>query len=91
MLPNNVQLVRMLIMQKQKKKTKSWWQFRRRRVKKCAWGKEECSTYVKGWVTIRVWISKVIVQFVWWMSSGNIDIWLFFKVETIGLCTGNGN
>ena len=28
--------------------------------------------------------------FVWWMSSGNIDIW-FFKVETIGLCTGNGN
>jgi len=61
----------------------SWWQIRRRRIHKCAWGKEVCSVYVKGWISIRVWIAKVIVEFCWWMSSGNIDIWLYFKVETI--------
>jgi len=61
----------------------SWWQTRRRRVKKCQWGKEVCAVYVKGWISIRVWIAKVIVEFVWWMAYGNTDIWIRFKVETI--------
>jgi len=61
----------------------SWWQFRRRRVWKCEWGSEVCSVYVKGWVTITVWIAKVIVEFWWWMADGMIEIFLYFKVETI--------
>jgi len=61
----------------------SWWQFRRRRVKKCQWGKEVCAVYVKGWVCIRVWIAKVIFELVWWMAYGYTDIFLYFKVETI--------
>jgi len=61
----------------------SWWQIRRRRVHKCAWGSEVCSVYVKGWISIKIWICKVILEVIWWMSSGTIDLWLRFKVETI--------
>ena len=61
----------------------SWWQFRRRRVWKCSWGAEVCSVYVKGWISIRVWIAKIQLEFIWWMVDGTIDIWLRLKVETI--------
>jgi hypothetical protein len=61
----------------------SWWQWRRRRIKRCRWGSEMCSVYVKGWISIKIWICKVILEVIWWMSSGTIDLWLRFKVETI--------
>ena len=61
----------------------SWWQSRRRRVWKCSWGAEVCSVYVKGWISIRVWIAKIQLEFIWWMVDGTIDIWLRLKVETI--------
>jgi len=64
-------------------KNDSWWQYRRRRVKKCNWGAQVCAVFVKGWITIRVWIAKVIVEFIWWMAYGKTDIFFHFKIETI--------
>lgn len=61
----------------------SWWQWRRRRVWRCNWGKTTCEVFVKGWLSIKVWIAKVIVEFIWFVDTGIVDIWMRFQIETI--------
>lgn len=64
-------------------KNDSWWVWRRRRQRICQTGKTTCAIYVKGWIAIRVWIAKVIVELKWWMMAGTVEIFLRFKIQTI--------
>jgi len=61
----------------------AWWVWRRRSIRKCSWGQKTCHPFIKGWLSITIWIAKVVIELWWWRDIGETDVYFYFYVETI--------